>query len=110
MSTNPGFATGNRLRILLVIVLATISYWLAVVLGAIATGTLTLVVIGLFKIGDASVIPDSMDELKVAGWPPSGIVALAAVVGTFIARSACRRVGASSSIGCSPRPAYRRAR
>ena len=64
--------------------LATISYWLAVVLGAIAT-TLTLVVVGLFKIGDASVIPDSMDELKVAGWLLLGIVALAAVVGTFIA-------------------------
>jgi heat shock protein HtpX len=84
MGRGTGLESANRLRIAVVIVLATISYWLAVVLAAIAT-TLTFVVVIALKVGDLSLIPDTMDELKVAGFILLGLVVVSAVVGTFVA-------------------------
>jgi heat shock protein HtpX len=75
------FAARNRLRIVVVIVFATISYWLATVAAAIATA-LTLVVIAIFK---AEYVPDSIEELKFGGIGLLVVIALAAVIGSLIA-------------------------
>lgn len=76
-----GFAARNRVRIALLIVLATISYWLATVAAAVAAA-LTLVVIALFK---ASYIPDSIQELEWGGIGIAAVVVLAALIGSLIA-------------------------
>jgi heat shock protein HtpX len=69
------------MRIAVIIVLATISYWLATVAAAIAT-TLTIVVAIFAEAGD---IPDSLDTVKAIGIFLVVVIALAAVVGSVIA-------------------------
>src|SRR4051812_23728926 len=81
MRMERGFAARNRARIAALIVLATISYWLATV-AAVVAAALTLVVVALFK---ASYIPDSLQELKWGGIGIAAVVGLAAVVGSLIA-------------------------
>jgi heat shock protein HtpX len=82
MGGSHDFSSGNRARIAVVIVLATLSYWLAAVAGAIATA-LTLLV-GIALNGDVS-LPDSADGWKVAGIIVLGIVVVAAVIGGVVA-------------------------
>jgi heat shock protein HtpX len=82
MGGSHDFSSGNRARIAVVIVLATLSYWLAAVAGAIATA-LTLLV-GIALNGDVS-LPDSADSWRVAGIIVLGIVVLAAVIGGVVA-------------------------
>ncbi len=84
MGRDTGFATGNRIRIAVVIVLATVSYVIAVALAAIAT-TLSLIVAVLFNAGDLDFLPDSVAGLKIVGYILLGLVVIAAVIGMLIA-------------------------
>jgi heat shock protein HtpX len=74
--------TSNRLRIAVVIVLATLSYWLAVMLSAVAT-TLAVIVGGLLNGADFGFIDG--DALAVIGVLILCVIALSAVVGSVIA-------------------------
>jgi heat shock protein HtpX len=82
MSGHHDFSSGNRARIAAVIVLATLSYWLAAVAAAIATALTLLVAVALN--GDVS-LPDSADGWRIAGVIVLGIVVLAAVIGSVVA-------------------------
>ncbi len=81
MRRDRGFATRNRVRIAVVIVCATISYWLATVAAVIAT-TLTIVVAIFAEAGE---IPDSLDTIKAIGIFLVVVVIVAAVIGSVIA-------------------------
>jgi heat shock protein HtpX len=81
MRTERGFATRNRARIAVIIVLATISYWLATVAAAVAA-TLTIVLGIALQAGE---IPDSLDTVKAIGIFLVVVIILAAVVGSVYA-------------------------
>src|SRR4029453_13018432 len=74
------FARRNRLRILGLLALATVVYWLAVC--AVAVGTALGIV--FLVIGNAG-FPDSVDLLKWFGIGVAVLVGLSIVVGTFLA-------------------------
>lgn len=74
------FARRNRLRILGLLALATVVYWLAVC--AVAVGTALVIV--FWVIGNAG-FPDSVDLLKWFGIGVAVLVGLSIVVGTFLA-------------------------
>jgi heat shock protein HtpX len=82
MGGDHDFSSGNRARIAVVIVLATLSYWLAAVAAAVATALALVVGVGLN--GDVS-LPDSADGWKILGLVVLGIVVLAAVIGSLVA-------------------------
>jgi heat shock protein HtpX len=75
------FSSGNRARIAVVIVLATLSYWLAVVLATIVAA-LTLVLGILLNAGDFTT---DLDVWRLIGIGLLVVIAIAAVVGTLIA-------------------------
>jgi heat shock protein HtpX len=80
MGGSHDFSSGNRARIAVVIVLATLSYWLAAVMAAIAA-TLTFLV-GLFA--EAGEIPD-FGDLRILGVVLLAILAVAAAVASVVA-------------------------
>ena len=73
------FARRNRLRIVGLIILATVVYWMAVVAAAVATG---LVVI-FYLISEAGV-PDDFEVLKWFGYFCLAVLALSIVIGSFM--------------------------
>ncbi len=75
------FSSGNRARIAVVIVFATLSYWLAVVLATIVAA-LTIVLGILINAGDFTT---DVDVWKFIGIGLLVVIAIAAVVGTLIA-------------------------
>ena len=75
------FSSGNRARIAVVIVLATLSYWLAVVLATIVAG-LTIVIGMLLNAGE---LPTDLDTWKLIGIGLLVVIAISAVIGTVIA-------------------------
>lgn len=81
MGGDHDFSSGNRARIAVVIVLASISYWLAIVMVSIAT-TLTILLGLAINSGE---LPTDLDTWKIVGIVVAVIVVLAAVVGTGIA-------------------------
>ncbi len=82
MTRDDAFTTRNRFRIPVLILLATVNYWFAIVAAAVAT-TLTIVVAILAEGGDF--IPTDFDAIKYLGYFLAGVVALSIVVGTFVA-------------------------
>jgi len=81
MTRDDAFTARNRLRIPILILLATVNYWLAIVAAAVAT-TLTITIALLAEGGD---IPTSGDGLKILGFLIAAVVVLSIVVGTFVA-------------------------
>jgi heat shock protein HtpX len=75
------FARRNRLRIVALILLATLNYMLAIALATVAV-VLGLALLTIFKL---EIIPGSVDELKWMGIGLGGIVAVSFVVGLFLA-------------------------
>lgn len=73
------FARRNRLRILGLLFLATVNYWMAVCAAAVATGLLLV----LWVISEAG-LPDSFEVLKWFGVFVLGVVALSIVIGSVL--------------------------
>jgi heat shock protein HtpX len=75
------FARRNRVRIVALVLLATLNYMLAIALASVAV-MLGLALLTIFKL---EIIPGSVDELKWMGIGLGGIVAVSFVVGLFVA-------------------------
>lgn len=73
------FARRNRVRILGLLVLATVNYWLAVCAATVATGLLAI----FWLISEAGV-PDSLEVVKWFGAFCLGVLALSVVIGSFL--------------------------
>ena len=73
------FARRNRLRILGLIILATVVYWMAVCAAAVATGLIVI-----FYIVSEAGVPDSFEVLKWFGYFCLAVIALSIVIGTVL--------------------------
>ena len=73
------FARRNRLRILGLIILATVVYWMAVVAAAVATGLIVI-----FYIISEGGVPDDFEVLKWFGYFCLAVIALSIVIGSLM--------------------------
>jgi heat shock protein HtpX len=73
------FARRNRLRILGLLVLATVVYWMAVCAATVATALL-----GIFWLISEGGIPDSAELWKWFGWFLLGVLALSVLIGSVL--------------------------
>ncbi len=73
------FARRNRLRILGLIILATVVYWMAVVAAAVATGLIVI----FYLISEAGV-PDDFEVLKWFGYFCLAVIGLSIVIGSLM--------------------------
>ncbi len=73
------FARRNRLRILGLLVLATVVYWMAVCAAAVATA-----LVGLAWLFSEAGLPGSFELLKWVGFFCLGVIALSIVIGSFL--------------------------
>ena len=81
MNRDEAFTARNRAKIPILIVLATVNYWIATVIAAVA-GTITVIFAAIIEGGD---IPTDEDVLVFLGIAILVIVALAAVIATVYA-------------------------
>ena len=95
------FAHRNRLRIVAVVVLATLNYVIASALAAFAV-VLGIIVLAILRF---EVFPDDLDTLRLLGIGVAGILVLAFVVGGLVAIVRIPFRGGRSNAGCSRRPA-----
>ncbi|HEY8059169.1 MAG TPA: M48 family metalloprotease [Acidimicrobiales bacterium] len=73
------FARRNRLRIVGLIILATVVYWMAVCAAAVATGLIVI-----FYIISEAGVPDSFEVLKWFGFFCLAVIALSIVIGSVM--------------------------
>ena len=73
------FARRNRLRIVGLIILATVVYWMAVCAAAVATGLIVI-----FYIVSEAGVPDSFEVLKWFGYFCLAVIALSIVIGSVL--------------------------
>ncbi len=81
MTSSDRFARRNQARIALLLLVATLNYWLAVCIAAVVVGV-GFVVYAMFQL---DYFPDSLDEAKYVGIGVLCVLAVSVVVGTFLA-------------------------